>query len=78
MLEDEKLDSGTSKIQKEKKTVSRMKYDRTSRKLEESQNRIKYLLDKIEPVSNRFGKDYLKIEITREELARFKQALKNE
>ena len=78
LLESKKTDSETSKTQKEKTTVSRMEYDRANRKLEESQNRIKYLLDKIEPVSNRFGKDYLKIEITREELARFKQVLKNE
>lgn len=78
LLESKKTDSDTSKTQKEKTTVSRMEYDRANRKLEETQNRIKYLLDKIEPVSNRFGKDYLKIEITREELARFKQVLKNE
>jgi len=33
--------------------------------------------EKIELVSNRFGKDFLKIEITREELARFKRGLKD-
>ncbi len=78
LIEAEKHDSPTPKTQKEKTTVSRIKYDWTNRKLSETQDRMKYLLDKIELVSNRFGRDYLKIEITREELARFKQVLKNE
>ncbi len=78
VLEVEKNDNVEAKTNKEKTTVSRIKYDWTNRKLSETQDRMKYLLSKIEPVSNRFGKDYLKIEITREELARFKQVLKNE
>ena len=53
-----------SKVQKEKTTGYRIKYDRAKWKLEETQRRMKYLLDKIEPVKNRFGKDYLKIAIT--------------
>ncbi len=73
LIEAEKHDSDTPKTQKEKTTISRIKYDRTNRKLLETQDRMRYLLDKIEPVSNRFGKDYLKIEITREELARYKR-----
>lgn len=55
----------------------RIKYDRANQKLEETQNRMRYLLDKIELVKNRFGKDYLKIDVTREEVARFKQGLRN-
>ena len=54
-----------------------MKYDRANQKLSEIKDRLQYVLDKVEPVSNRFGKDFLKIEITREELARFKRALKD-
>ena len=77
LLEVEKLDSDTAKIKKEKTTVSRMKYDRANQKLSEIKDRLQYVLDKVEPVSNRFGKDFLKIEITREELARFKRALKD-
>jgi len=60
------------KTKKEKTTVSRIKYDRTNRKLDELKDRLQYVLDQIEPVTNRFGKDFLKIEITREEWARFK------
>ena len=77
LLETEIPDSDTDKIKKEKTTVSRMKYDRASRKLLEIRDRLQYVLDKVEPVSNRFGKNFLKIEITREELARFKRALKD-
>lgn len=77
LLEFQKTDIGTPKIKKEKPTISRIEYDLAKRKLEETQNRMKYILDKIEPVKNRFGKDYLRINIPREQLARFRQALKN-
>jgi len=72
-LEIEKTD--TSKTQKEKTTVSRIKYDRANRKLTEVKERLQYVLEQIEPVSNRFGKDYQKINVTTEEVARFKQNL---
>jgi hypothetical protein len=62
--------------QSEKTTVSKIKYDRSQRKFMELKERLYYVLHQIEPVSNRFGKDFLKIEITREEWARFKQNLK--
>ena len=77
LLEAEKPNSDTAKIKKEKTSVSKIKYDRTNRKLSEIKDRLQYVLDKVEPVSNRFGKDFLKIEITSEELARFKQTLKD-
>ncbi|WP_276391500.1 BfmA/BtgA family mobilization protein [Eudoraea chungangensis] len=67
----------TSKTKQKNTSVSKIKYDRTNRKLLEIKERLQYVLDKIEPVSNRFGKDFLKIEITREELARFKQMAKD-
>lgn len=63
------------KTQEEKTTVSRIKYDRAVRKLEQIKERLQYVLDQIEPVSNRFGKDFFKIDITPEEWARFKQML---
>ncbi|WP_422082181.1 BfmA/BtgA family mobilization protein [Ulvibacterium sp.] len=77
-----KLDTETSKVDfpktgREKTTVPRIKYDRANRKLEEMKQRLQYVLHQIEPVSNRFGKDFLKVGITREELARFKQTLKD-
>ena len=77
LLEAEKPDSDSAKFRKENTSVSRIKYDRANRKLRETKDRFQYVLDKVEPVSNRFGKGFLKIEITSEELARFKQALKD-
>jgi hypothetical protein len=76
-LEAEITEADTAKTEKEKTTVSRIKYDRTNRQLDEIKERLQYVLHQIEPVTNRFGKDFLKIEITREEWARFKQTLKD-
>lgn len=76
-LETRTPDLETAKTKKEKTTVSRIKFDRTNRKLIEIKERLRYVLDQIEPVNNRFGKDFLKIEITPEEWARFKQMLKD-
>ncbi len=75
-LEDEIPEPETAKKEKEKTTFSRIKYDRTNRKLAETKERLQYVLNQIEPVSNRFGKDFFRIEITSEEWARFKQQLK--
>lgn len=71
------LDKSKSKISKEKKGVSQIEFDRTKDKLIETKDRLRYILEQIEPIKNRFGKDYLRINIPREQLARFKQALKN-
>ena len=70
--------NGTLKASESDKDITqRIKYDRAMRKLEEIKERLQYVLNQIEPVSNRFGKDFLKIEITPEEWARFKQMLKD-
>lgn len=76
-LEPKKHDSDSMETIRAKTAMLRIKYDRASQKLEETQDRMKYLLGQIELVKNRFGKDYLKIDVTREEVARFKQGLKN-
>lgn len=77
ILEPKKSDSDSMETVRIKAAMLKIKYDRANQKLEETQDRMKYLLDKIELVKNRFGKDYLKIEITREEVARFKRGLKD-
>ncbi|MGB5609825.1 BfmA/BtgA family mobilization protein [Eudoraea sp.] len=78
LIEPKPGDSKKSINQKERTTISRMEHDRANTKLTETKDRLRYVLERVELVSNRFGKDFLKIEITREELARFKQSLKNE
>ena len=77
MLESKPVAKPTLKTKAKKTSVSRIDYDRSQEKLSETKDRLRYVLDKIELVSNRFGKDFLKIEITREELARFKRGLKD-
>ncbi|TMM53423.1 hypothetical protein FEE95_20410 [Maribacter algarum] len=77
IFEPKKTDSDSMETIRIKAVKLKMKYHRANQKLEETQDRMKYLLDKIELVKNRFGKDYLKIEITREEVARFKRGLKD-
>ena len=78
LIDTQGLDNSKSKISKEKKGVSLIEFDRTKDKLIETKDRLRYILEQIEPVKNRFGKDYLRINIPREKLARFKQYLKNE
>ena len=78
IIEPEPIDPERSITEREKTMVSRMEYDRVNRKLTETHNRLQYVLEHVVLVNNRFGKDFLKVGITREELARFKQALKNE
>lgn len=77
LLEPKRVDKSIRKSEQAKTTVSRMDYDRTRQNLSETKDRLKYVLERVELVSNRFGKDFLKIEITREELARFKRGLKD-
>jgi len=77
-IEPKPIDPERSITEKKKTMVSRMEYDRVNRKLTETHDRLQYVLERVVLVNNRFGKDFLKVGITREQLARFKQALKNE
>lgn len=76
-IETEITTTENDKKEEEKNTIPRIKYDQSQRKLSETKERLQYMLNKIQPVSNRFGKDFLKIDITTEEWARFKQNLKD-
>lgn len=77
LLETKTLDKPKSKMSTDKKGISQIEFDRTKDKLIETKDRMRYILKQIKPVKNRFGKDYLKVDITREEVARFKQGLKD-
>ena len=59
-------------------TVSKIVHERTVLKLEETRKGFRYVLDHIEPVSNRFGKDYLKLELSQQEILRIKRELENQ
>ncbi|MEM1259610.1 MAG: BfmA/BtgA family mobilization protein, partial [Bacteroidota bacterium] len=60
---------------KEQHKVSHLEWERLQQKQQETREQLSHVLDKVELVKNRFGNDYLKLNITREELARFKRTL---
>ncbi len=57
--------------------VSKIIHERTELKLEEVRKEFGYVLNHIEPVNNRFGKDYLKLELSQQEFIRIKRELEN-
>lgn len=75
----EKLFMDKPKVEKKQveTTVSKVKYERTHSKLEEVRKEFGYLLDHIELVNNRFGNDYLKLELSQQEFLRIKRELEN-
>ncbi len=78
LVEKKFLEKSPEEIEAEKTTVSIMKYERLEIKYKDKKELLNYLLHKITQVTPSFGKPYLKIEINNEELARYKQQLKNE
>ena len=69
LLETKSLNKSDSKNSTEKKGISLIEFNRTKDNLIETKNRMRYILEQIVPVKNRFGKDYLRINIPREQLA---------
>ena len=57
--------------------VSKIVHERTELKLEEVRKGFGYVLHHIELVNNRFGKDYLKLELSQQEFIRIKRELEN-
>ena len=57
-------------------TVLNIKYEHLQTKMLEMKNKFETLLDQIEPVSNRFGKDYLKVALSIQEWKKLKRAIK--
>lgn len=75
----EKLFKDKPKIEKKQMdtTVSKIKHERIELKLEEVRKSFVYVLDHIELVNNRFGKDYFKLELAQQEFLRIKRELEN-
>ena len=63
---------------KKENKVSRIKYDRLKEKHISSLERMMTMLNKVEKIKPRFGKPYLKLEISPMELAKIKRQLKNQ
>ncbi len=75
----EKLFMDNPKIEQKKTetTVSKLVHERTELKLKEVRKGFGYVLNHIELVNNRFGKDYLKLELSQQEYLRIKRELEN-
>ncbi len=58
-------------------TVPQPQHDRLANKMKMVTTDFKYVLDKVTTVKNSFGKDYLKLEISKAELENFIRTLKN-
>ena len=58
-------------------TVPKIRYERLEDKLGLVKQDFTNVLDKVKTVKNSFGKDYLKLELTKNELIKFKRTLAN-
>ncbi|GAA3657929.1 BfmA/BtgA family mobilization protein [Flavivirga jejuensis] len=56
--------------------VPKIRYEKLASKMENVSTDFKYVLDKVTTVKNSFGKDYLKLEISKSELENFIRTLK--
>ena len=58
-------------------TVPKIRYERLADKLSLTVRDFQYVLDNAKMIKKGFGKSYVKLEITEEELERYKRGLKN-
>jgi hypothetical protein len=74
----EKLFMNKTKEEKriEETTVPKVVHERAQLELKEVQKKFGYVLDHVQLVNNRFGKDYLKLELSQQEFTRIKRELK--
>ncbi len=58
-------------------TVPKIRYERLTDKMKMVTKDFKYVLENVSTIKNNFGKDYLKLEISKDELKKFIRTLKN-
>ncbi|TXG39566.1 BfmA/BtgA family mobilization protein [Seonamhaeicola maritimus] len=61
----------------EETTVPKIRYDRLEEKMELLKVDFSYVLEHVKKVKSSFGKDYLKMELTLEEIEKYKRTIKN-
>ncbi len=61
----------------EETTVPKIRYERVESRMLEIKTEFAQILDLVEPVSSRFGKDYLKLELSLQEFKKLRQRIKN-
>ncbi|MEE9363115.1 MAG: BfmA/BtgA family mobilization protein [Cellulophaga sp.] len=70
------LDTPTEEKQIEDTTIPRIRYDRLEDKMNSIKKDFSYVLDNVKLVKSSFGKDYFRLELTKEEIVRFRRILK--
>ncbi len=61
----------------EETTVPKIRYERLEEKMEALRKDFSYVLEQVRVVKTSFGKDYLKLDLTAEELKKYKRTIKN-
>ncbi|GAL77291.1 hypothetical protein JCM19274_5004 [Algibacter lectus] len=61
----------------EETTIPKIRYERLEDKMEVLKTDFSYVLEKVKEVKSSFGKDYLKLELTLEEIEKYKRTIKN-
>ncbi len=61
----------------EETTVPKIRYERMESRMREIRTEFAQILDLVEPVTSRFGKDYLKLELSLQEFKKLRQRIKN-
>lgn len=77
LVEKKFMGSGFQEQGIENGTVSKTQYDRLEHKLNAMRQDFGYVLNKAKPVKSSFGKDYVRLELTEEELITFRKTLNN-
>ncbi|MEP5442613.1 BfmA/BtgA family mobilization protein, partial [Ekhidna sp.] len=61
----------------EETTIPKIRYERLEDKMEVLKTDFSYVLEKVKEVKSNFGKDYLKLDLTLEEIEKYKRTIKN-
>lgn len=61
----------------EETTVPKIRYERLEEKMEALRKDFSYVLEQVRAVKTSFGKGYLKLDLTAEELEKYKRSIKN-
>tara|TARA_R110002096_G_scaffold436068_1_gene666773 strand:+ start:185 stop:724 length:540 start_codon:yes stop_codon:yes gene_type:complete len=76
LVEKKFMDNSKDKKIINEATVPKIRYERLGDKMNSVMNDFEYVLDKVKVVKSSFGKDYLRLELTKEELVKYRRALK--
>lgn len=70
-------DAESSKEWIEETTIPKIRYDRLEEKMEALKSDFNYVLEQVKEVKSNFGKDYMKLELSAEEIEKYKRTIKN-